>query len=234
MRKRIKTYINGLDEQLNGGVPEGHVVLLSGMPGSMKSSVAYNILHYNAKEEGTRGVYVTLEQSRESLLEHMHGLSMNSEEIADKVTIVDMGYLRLNAGEAGQDKNWLEIFKMYTENLKKSAPYDILVIDSLPILEILGNVDNRRLGLFELFAWLRGLAVTTFIISEMPADLNVVHEEDFLADGIIRLRKERNGPEITRQIVIEKMRSTKHNTAYFALIHNGQNFQITKLIGNSL
>ena len=47
MKPRVKTYIQGLDEQMSGGVPKGHVVLISGMPGTMKSSVAFNILYNN-------------------------------------------------------------------------------------------------------------------------------------------------------------------------------------------
>ena len=49
-RKLIKTYIKGFDDKLGGGIPEGSVVLLVGEPGTMKSSVAFNVLFYNAIE----------------------------------------------------------------------------------------------------------------------------------------------------------------------------------------
>ena len=53
---RIQTFIKGLDETMEGGVPKGHVVLLTGMPGSMKSSVGWNILHKNAKNKNIKGI----------------------------------------------------------------------------------------------------------------------------------------------------------------------------------
>ncbi len=232
MRPRIKTYIQGLDEQMDGGVPKGHVVLMSGMPGTMKSSVAFNILWNNAKEEDKKGLYVSLEQGRESLIEHMGGLGMPHDEVEDQLNIVDMGYLRMNMDTSAEQQSWMKIFKMYAENLHVSNEYELLVADSLPVLELLAEVGNRRAELFHFFGWLRELGVTTFLIAEASEDRNVVHDEDFLADGIIRLRKEQQGYDVSRQIVIDKMRSTKHNTGYFTLMHDGKNFQITRVIGD--
>ncbi|MCK5038031.1 MAG: circadian clock protein KaiC, partial [Thermoplasmata archaeon] len=94
------------------------------------------------------------------------------------------------------------------------------------------DVDNRRAELFHFFGWLRELGVTTFLIAEASDQANIVHDEDFLADGIIRLRKEQMGYDVSRQIVIDKMRTTKHNTGYFSLMHDGKDFSITRVIGD--
>ena len=59
--KKVLTYIEGLDETLGGGLPAGHVVLLSGLPGTMKSTLSYSILHWNARERGAKCLYVSLE-----------------------------------------------------------------------------------------------------------------------------------------------------------------------------
>ena len=92
--ERIKTYLGKMDELLSGGIPKGHVVLVSGMPGTMKSSVAYNIIYYNAKEAGVPGLYITLEQGRDSLLKHMKALGMDHDLVKDKLGIVDIAFLR--------------------------------------------------------------------------------------------------------------------------------------------
>ena len=49
--KRIKTYVKGLDEVMQDGIPEGSVVMIAGKPGTMKSSFAFNILYHNANRK---------------------------------------------------------------------------------------------------------------------------------------------------------------------------------------
>ncbi|MEW5936261.1 MAG: ATPase domain-containing protein [Candidatus Thermoplasmatota archaeon] len=225
MKERLKTHIVGLDRRMSGGIPKGHIVLVSGMPGTMKSSVCYNILYKNARESSNRGLYVSLEQSRESISEHMSGLGFNHSEVEDLVTIVDLGYLRSSLDLEGE-QDWMSVFKMYVENLKASSAYDILVIDSLPVLEMLADVQRRRLELFHLFNWLRGLGITTFIIAEATTDLNVVHDEDFLADGIIHLRTEKYGSKANLFLGITKMREARHDRDYFPLIVENGVFEI--------
>src|SRR3990172_428152 len=60
---RVKTYIEGLDDTLDGGIPKGHVVLVSGSPGTMKTSVTFSILYHNVKA-GSKGLYISRGQPR--------------------------------------------------------------------------------------------------------------------------------------------------------------------------
>src|SRR2546428_587970 len=50
-RPLVKTHIRGFDDDvLRGGIPQGHVVLVRGASGTMKSSPAYYVLYHNALE----------------------------------------------------------------------------------------------------------------------------------------------------------------------------------------
>src|SRR5206468_3200956 len=73
--ERLPTYVGRLDASLEGGVPKGSVIAITGPGGSMKTSLALYILIKN-RAAGRRGVYVTVEESRESILRTMrhHGL----------------------------------------------------------------------------------------------------------------------------------------------------------------
>jgi len=93
-RKRVRTYIEGFDEALEGGIPKGHVCLISGSAGTMKSSIAYNIVHRNALEGGMKGLYLSLEQNRPSLEDHMYNLGFNLQRTAGLLEIWDLGLLR--------------------------------------------------------------------------------------------------------------------------------------------
>ena len=76
MVDRIKTYIEGFDEQLDGGIPKGHIVMLCGTPGTMKSSTAFHILFQNAMLDQIRTLYISLEESKTQLLNSMSELGM--------------------------------------------------------------------------------------------------------------------------------------------------------------
>ena len=56
--ERVRTYIQNFDENLRQDT-QNQVVLLTGTPGTMKSSVAYSMLYYNALEKGIKSVYMT-------------------------------------------------------------------------------------------------------------------------------------------------------------------------------
>src|SRR5207244_10288622 len=83
----------GLDDVLGGGIPDGSIVLVSGAPGTMKTSLTYHILHANALDR-VRGLYVSLEQSRASLVDHTEGLGYRLEDTGGNLSILDLGMLR--------------------------------------------------------------------------------------------------------------------------------------------
>src|SRR3989337_667460 len=70
---RVRTFVAGFDEAIEGGIPAGHVVLLAGPSGSMKTSLALGAVHHN-RREGTKGLYISLEEGRQSLLRTMERL----------------------------------------------------------------------------------------------------------------------------------------------------------------
>src|SRR4030065_2397852 len=89
-----KTYVQGFDEALGGGIPKGHVILVSGPPGTMKSTLSYNILYQNAVREDIMGAYLTLEQSKSSLEFQLSRMGMNMERVEEKVQIQDLSRIR--------------------------------------------------------------------------------------------------------------------------------------------
>ncbi|MDI6806700.1 MAG: ATPase domain-containing protein, partial [Candidatus Aenigmarchaeota archaeon] len=55
--KRIKSGINGLDKLIEGGFPEGSVILVSGAPGTGKTLFGLQFIYQGAKANEP-GVYV--------------------------------------------------------------------------------------------------------------------------------------------------------------------------------
>jgi circadian clock protein KaiC len=75
--ERARTGIEGLDDILNGGLPDGHLYLLEGDPGTGKTTIALQFLIEGVKR-GEQALYVTLSESKHELLgvAHSHGWSM--------------------------------------------------------------------------------------------------------------------------------------------------------------
>ena len=236
--KRIRTKMEGLDELLGGGIPEGSVVLVSGAPGTMKTSLTYHILHANALD-GVRGLYVSLEQSRASLVDHTEGLGYRLEDTRGNLSILDLGMLRKKmTGPAEQP--WMDLFKLYTQGIRKSFDYRILVLDSLDALEILAKFREPRQDMFALIRWLRDLQCTSFLLGELPTDTwgasamrtpaYAKHKEEYLADGIVHLRLARQGDfGMQRQLRIVKMRGSRHETGYHALVYDN-GLKVTRIL----
>ena len=224
---RVRTYVRGLDEQLQGGIPVGHVVLLAGKPGTMKSSFSFHMLYENAKRDGRGGVYVTLEQSRESLLGNMAGLGMDPTGLEKHMSVLDLSLIRKKLKQLA-NKSWIEVFKMYLDNLDKTLDLSVLVIDSLPVLEVMGKFEDPRDELFRLFEWLRDLGVTSLLITEMEQDSDKFcrYGEDFLSDGIIHLDLRREDRNVNLYLSVVKMRKTAHARGYFPLIYDEGGFEL--------
>ena len=248
--KRIKVYINGFDEQLQGGIPEGYITLICGTCGTMKTSVAFNIL-YNEALDGKTGLYISLEQSAKSLLEHaekmgydlskinlivMSDISKLKSNIQDikssksgSLLISDLGSIRkqVMGTKMGPSGDWLNVIKNIIKKLKQEAKCDLFVLDSLSALYVLSSFDDPRTKLFYIFEFLRDVGLTTFLVSEMPLNKSKYSEyevEDYLADGIILLQHTEKFRKVIREISVVKMRATDCNTDVFTLEYKNKKF----------
>ncbi len=230
---RIRTFIQGFDEKLSGGIPERSIVLLCGEPGTMKSTLAFNVLYHNALRESRNGVYITLEQGREGFTTHLRQMGLDPKDVEDHVSVVDLGMIRKNL--QGIQESWFEIFRMYATNLKKTLGFDLLVIDSLPVLEVMAKFTSPREDLFKLFEWIRDLDATVFMVSEMstPQDPYGKYGEEFLADGIIVVKMQSvDDANIQRRIRCVKLRGTSHSPNFYTLIYQNGLFQVTRVLAD--
>jgi KaiC/GvpD/RAD55 family RecA-like ATPase len=247
--KRVRTYINGLDENIQGGIPEGHITLVCGAAGTMKSSVTFNILYHEAVN-GTNCLYISLEQSAESLVTHMvnmdydfarinlvliKDLSELSSRIAQarstgkgSLYIVDVGCIRKEIRDINTDNNrsWLNVVKNIIKKVAVEGGARRLVLDSLSALYVLTRLENPRIELFMVFEFLRDLEITSYLISEMPLDgsrFSQYEIEDFLSDAIVVIRLTPFRRQVVREISVVKMRTTACNNDIFSLeFKNGQ------------
>ena len=245
-RPLVRTFIRGFDDEvLRGGVPQGHVVLVRGASGTMKSSLAYYVLYHNALQ-GVPGLYVSLEQSAGSLLEHVAGLGLRATQVSDALPILDLSrgreYLEELAAKVGemagkdlgQGEALLTVLQGKILDLRRRKDFALLAIDSWDALELVLEFKDRRTETFAFFEWLRDLGVTSLLVSEEPplGAGGAVLEEEFLADGILRLRMVPvTETAFQRRIQCTKMRSVNQDSDDHTLLFENGRFEAARAIG---
>jgi len=226
---RIQTFIDGFDNKIGGGIKKGHVVLLAGTPGTMKSSVALSMLYNNVKKRGVNVLYISIEENKESLLTAMEMLGFGNID-ENKFFIVDIGKLRLEHTDADVGRDWFKILKEYLRKKVENEGVEIVVIDSLTAIYSLATIANPRQELFHFFGFLKRLGVTTFLISETQQNGSAFgpYHEDYLADGTIQLRFVDVGEvDVQLRIRAVKMRHSKIHHGYLTLIFRDGQFTAT-------
>lgn len=73
--ERVKTGIEGFDQLVQGGFPRGSTVLLCGSPGTGKTIFGLEYLFNGASKFKEKGLYVTFDQSEDSLKNRHHSLA---------------------------------------------------------------------------------------------------------------------------------------------------------------
>ncbi len=203
---RIKTGIQGLDELIEGGFPEGSSILLSGGPGAGKSIFCIEFLYNGAKDYNEPGLYVTLEEGPQNLWWNMQRFhwELSALQRKDMFKIVKFE----------PDENVRENFNVVVEKILtivKQMGAKRCVIDSITAFSFwTENLGKIRFAIYTLIEELRKLNCTTIMTCETSGkktELSRFGIEDFLTDGVILLLFQ--PPQ--RILFVRKMRGTNNS-----------------------
>jgi circadian clock protein KaiC len=206
--------IPGFDEISGGGVPEGHLVLVSGNTGTGKSTFA---MHY-ALEGGKSDeavVYVALEEPSGQILKTAAEHDWDFDELAKKGILHFINVPLLNIST---DKLLYEIVDTVLKTKSKR-----IVIDSISSLESGSLVsEDVRQFLIQLMEFCKSHGVTcllTYLCSGVfgavrgqllghmqPSEMQL----SSVVDGVILLRYVERGQKVKRLVNVLKMRGRAH------------------------
>jgi KaiC/GvpD/RAD55 family RecA-like ATPase len=206
--ERISAGIKGIDEMIQGGLPKGSVVGISGPPGVGKSIFALHFILEGARN-GEKGVYISLEEPRSNIDKMIKGFSFSKEfyDLEEKGLIVIRCF---NYSE--YEKISLDLLEKVQEDKKIKR----LVIDSFncffdslesnSLEEIHFNV--RRM-INSSFSYLRKNNLNVLLVLEKHENslLNFDYNIPYLVDGLVRLDYLDLGI-VERRLFIPKMRWT--------------------------
>jgi KaiC/GvpD/RAD55 family RecA-like ATPase len=221
------TGIQGLDELIDGGIPQGRVVLLVGGPGSGKTIFAAQFLYKGIQDHKENGVFVSLDESKNHFYSEMQhfGWDFSNAEKSRKFAFVDatraprVSMLKesLYKEESGSLKGkQLSIEKLVEELKAKITAVGAkrVVVDTLAALFYrFPDPVERRTAMVDLIESLSDLNITTVVTTELgqlSLERNAL-EEEYLVHGVVMMQTLFSGGTTTRALQIEKMRGVKAN-----------------------
>jgi len=223
-----RTGIDGLDETLQGGIPEGHVVLLRGKAGTGKTILSMQWLFEGHKKFDESGIYIAATEPFEKALQNMHSLDFFDEDslkegnikVTDLRSIMDTLGIDGSGDVVREDVDRLvDVIKDLVEDYNAKR----LVIDSITAAGL--RFDDKGLFrdfIFRLGTVLSGLGCTTFLISEKEYSSRF-EVEDFISDGIIELDYVSGERKMVRSLNVLKMRGVDYKSGEinFNITSNG-------------
>lgn len=218
MTERIETGIPGLDTLLEGGIPKGMAVLVTGTPGSAKSMFCLQYLRHGCLK-GEKGAFVCLEEDVDLLIQQSERLGLDvKKHIVDGTLLIAKMEVNLVQGEEAVKKILDPDFLMKVKMFGAKR----IVLDSLSLALHLSH--NYQLGprgaTASLMAAFKKMGCTSLFIHERERteDSEILFGfQDFVCDGIfyMQLLRRRDAPEFYRGLTILKMRSTNHGKGVY-------------------
>jgi circadian clock protein KaiC len=209
---RISSGCAGLDNILQGGLPQGHLYLLEGDPGAGKTTLALQFVAEGVKK-GEKTLYITLSESRAELAftARVHGLSIDTVEVVELLPDEDdlrpeHQYTVFHPAEVELNDRMQRI----VSEVRRVNP-DRLVLDALSELRMLAKDPLRyRRQILSLKDFVGDQQCTVLLLDDRTsrdADLqlhSIVH-------GVISMEKApREYGKARRQVEILKLRGTAY------------------------
>ncbi|POG55747.1 KaiC domain-containing protein [Haloferax marisrubri] len=207
---RIDIGIEGLDDMILGGVPERSLMVAIGSAGTGKTTFGLQFLR-KALEDGDSGVYITLEESRERILDTADekGWDFSKHEAEGRLAVVDLDPVEM--------ANSLSSIRNDLPRLVEEFGADRLVLDSVSLLEMMyDHPSKRRSEVFNFTRSLKDAGVTTMLTSEADQSTPYVSRHgivEYLSDAVFVLQYVRGDDfrETRLAIEIQKIRDANHS-----------------------
>jgi KaiC/GvpD/RAD55 family RecA-like ATPase len=214
--------IGGLDVLLDGGLPQGRVLLVLGEPGTGKTILVSQFLNWGPTRGNENSMFIGMNEPKSRFVSEMSflGMDFSALEKNGKFAYVDATELRRIPEQAkvgrmqvgGRELGLVNLIDMMQEGIEKISPSRIAIDSISDLVFRFPTIEERRPVILDIIESLQTTKATCLLTSELlsTGDDRVVQPEEYLAEGVILLR--RLPKKGMRSIQILKMRGQKVDT----------------------
>ncbi len=220
-RKITKSGIAGLDKMLEGGIPDGHVVLVQGGAGSGKTMLSMQWLFSGWHEEKDPGLYIAVTETYQKAIKNIQNIGFFEQEALKEgnIRFTDLRSMTqiMGWGEEDLKKDDVEELINRIKELVEDSGAKRLVMDSITALGYM--IDDKELFrhfIFRLGTVLDTLGCTVFLTSEASESKSPFAIENFISDGIIHMEQVPGEQRLLRHLNVSKMRGVEYRSGKIA------------------
>ncbi len=210
MKRGLKDCVRGLGELVQRDIPRKSICLVTGTPGSLKTSFVYTLMaNYLRDSDDELGLYLSLEQEAEQIVKGMENLGVEKPE---NMEVVDLRLVRERYREIEERVEILPIIQEILESFGERGKLSLFSLDSWNAASAFAAEGVRRAS-YHFFNALREMGLTSFIVLEIPSMTSVQEytPEYFLADCIFELGVLEKKEDVVRYFQIRKLRGSGHS-----------------------
>lgn len=223
---KVRTGVPGLDSILSGGFREGKTIVLSGPPGSGKTTFGMQYLYVGAKDFDEPVVYVTLAESPREIKNDFKMYGWDIQKLIDdgKMLIIDARPFKMEEGFVelddslyrGETLPFMHLTQLIISSIKRIGAKR-LVVDSLTVLGMqYANKFYVRQGLQGMLQALEDKHCTSILVSESSSSERIPTEW-YVASGIILLNHLLRENAMERTLQVLKMRGVRHSEQIYPI-----------------
>ena len=206
----VSSGTDGIDRLIDGGFPARRLYVVSGPPGSGKTTFSAKFITKGA-QQGEKCLYVSMHETADELIDDMSGFDFPFDKAMETGRIHFMDATEqssqsiMGADNHGNGKSTPKNLGRRLAGFIDSKNVDRVVIDSTMLMKhLFGDEDD---GITHLLTAFKRSDATIILISEMT-DPSSYSEEHYLAHGVLFFHYYLESSDMTRGIQITKMRGT--------------------------
>jgi circadian clock protein KaiC len=213
--ERVPTGIEGLDQTIEGGLPKGRSVLVTGEPGTGKTIFALQFL-YEGLKRGEKCMFVTADEGPMDVLEQAASLGWDLERYTDnkELSILNAGTYLSSLPGAGKERH-VDVQKAVSDlaAFVNQIGVERLVLDPAGPFVMLRDTavriqDQTRLLVKMLRSSMKSTNVLTSYAVPRTGERSMHGIEEYLVAGAIVLEMIWQDGHLARSLIVEKMRCT--------------------------